>query len=114
VRVRLFSLLQHASSVLGMAVLIVWAWRVRHRPVRTQPPNTCGPIAPVSHGARIAAVLVLIATAGVFAVTSYLHHLGYDLESRLFFFAISGMTGAALAWCAIAIAIRSRTIQAAV
>jgi hypothetical protein len=59
-------------------------------------------------------VLVLIATASVFAVTSYLRHLGYDFESRLFFFAISGMTGAALAWCAIAIAIRSRAIQTGV
>jgi Domain of unknown function (DUF4184) len=113
-RVRLYSLLQHASSVLGMAVLIVWAWRVRHRPVQAQPPITEGSIAPVSHRARIAAVLVLIATASVFAVTSYLRHLGYDFESRLFFFAISGMTGAALAWCAIAIAIRSRAIQTGV
>jgi hypothetical protein len=101
-RIRWFMVLQHLSSVVGLLVLMIWAWR--RPPVHSVPRS----LPPVSHAVRIRAVAILFASALGLAVTSYA--LNYDtwFMRRLFHFAIGGMTGWALAWIAIAIMITWR------
>jgi hypothetical protein len=100
--VYVYKLLQHLSSLAGIACLLVWAWRIRlATPVRH------GLAAPgASPGARLVAGAVMIATSGAFAVAYFLDHTGVYFERRLYHFAIGGMLGWMLAWCAVAIGMR--------
>jgi hypothetical protein len=101
-RVRWFVVLQHLSSIVGMLVLLSWAWRL--------PPTLSFPRAlpPASHEARVAAVASLIAASFGLAIASYLAYPDEWFSRRLFHFAIGGMTGFAIAWICIAFWIRSR------
>ena len=99
-----YKFLQHLSSVVGMVVLLIWAWRIRKGPATTGG-AVQGTGAPVTSGARTTAVAVLLATSCVFAITNYLLYPGVYFERRLFHLAIGGMMGWLLAWLAIATAI---------
>jgi len=100
--VRWFVVLQHLSSIFGIALLAIWAW--------TRPPGQHPhPALPaVSHATRIRAVAVLFVVSFGLAITSYLIYSDTWFARRLFHFAIGGMTGWAVAWLAIALVI-SRT-----
>jgi hypothetical protein len=100
--VYVYKLLQHASSLAGMAFLLIWAWRIRlAAPLR---PGFAPPGA--SPRARIVVSIILIATSGAFAIANYIDHSGVHLERRLYHFAIGGMLGWMLAWCVVAVGMR--------
>ena len=101
-RIRWFIVLQHLSSVLGLLVLLIWAWRLPpvHSTPRVMPP--------ASHASRIRAVVILIASSAGLAITGYVLNSDMWFMRRLFHFAIGGMTGWVIAWFAVAIAITQR------
>jgi hypothetical protein len=105
--VYVYKLLQHLSSLAGMIFLLIWAWRLRHAaPVRPENMAARG----ATRGTRLAAALTLLATSGAFAIANYLSHSGVYFERRLYHLAIGGMVGWMLAWCVVAIGMRSRHI----
>ena len=106
--IRWYALLQHSSSLLGMAALLIWAWRL----VRRATPVTA--VRPwhspsISNKTRVGAVLLLFATSCALALARYEAYPDIGFNRRLFHLAIGGMTGWALAWCAIALSISWRT-----
>jgi hypothetical protein len=102
-RVRWFTLLQHLSSIVGLLVLLIWAWRLP--PIHSVPRA----LPSVSHSTRLWAVGILVATSLSLAIIRYALHSDMWFLRRLFHFAIGGMTGWTLAWIAIAVAITLRT-----
>ena len=106
-RVPLYKLLQHLSSLVGMTALAIWAMRLRRRAPMSQA------VTPreVSARTRISAAAVLVTGSFAVAVVYYLLSRNFAFEGRIFYFAIGGMTGWALAWCAVAVWVR-RTVLA--
>jgi len=102
-RIRWFVVLQHLSSIFGMLVLAIWAWRLP--PIHSVPRS----LPPVSHATRLSAAAVLIVASLGLAITSYLLNSDAWFARRLFHFAIGGMTGWVIAWCVIALWMNSRT-----
>ena len=105
--IRVYKLLQHLSTVVGMAILLAWAWRIRHatpHSTRVSPSTIATAGAPLR--TRLAAAGILLATSGAFAVANYMSHDGVRFERRLYHLAIGGMSGWMLAWCAVAIGLR--------
>jgi hypothetical protein len=101
-RIRWFVVLQHLSSVIGMLVLMIWAWKLP--PIHESPRS----LPPVSHATRLWAVAILIAVSVGLAITSYALNSDRWFMRRLFHFAIGGMAGWVLAWIAIAVVIMRR------
>jgi hypothetical protein len=99
-RIRWFFVLQVLSSVFGLVVLAIWAWR--QPPGRYPRPSTPS----VTDATRMRVVAVLVAASLGLAITSYCFHSDRWLTARVFHFLIGGMTGLALAWCAVAVLIR--------
>lgn len=99
---RLYRFLQYLSSVLGMAVLAVWAWRLRRLPLL--PPARIVPA--VSSLTRFGALAVLIIASGGLALASYLSYPDPGFHGTIFLLCIGGMTGWAIAWCAVSAWIR--------
>jgi len=93
--VPLYKLLQHLSTLLGLAVLGIWAWRLEPLP-RTHP-------AAVSRLTRAGAAALLFTTSCLWAFANAALHSTRQLETELFHLAIGGMTGWALAWIAVAV-----------
>jgi hypothetical protein len=110
-RVAWFSLLQHASTVIGMAFLTIWAVRRLRVPPAPDPPRHFLPS--VSNRMRAGAVVLLLSASFVYAIARFMAYPDNELEYRLFHFAIGGMTAFALAWLAIAIFISWRARTAA-
>lgn len=98
--VRLYTLLQHLSTLFGLAVLGIWAWKLEPRPV-TQP-------GAVSNFARAGAAALLLATSCIWAFANLALHTTHHVETQLFHLAIGGMTGWALAWMAVALIVNRR------
>jgi hypothetical protein len=101
---RWFFVLQLLSSVFGLAVLAIWAWR--------QPPGRYprpSPPAPVSNRLRMRAVGVIVAAASALAIAGYVGNADSHLRIRVFYFLIGGMTGLVLAWCVVAVAVGRRS-----
>ena len=99
-RIRWFFVLQVLSSVFGLMVLAIWAWR--QPPGRYPRPSTPS----VTHATRVLAFAVLVAAPIGLAITSFYFHSDTYLSARVFHFLIGGMTGLALAWFAVAVLIR--------
>jgi len=101
-RIRWFVVLQHLSTVAGVVILLIWAWRL--------PPTNNVPrvLPPASHATRIRAVAFVIAATLAFAIARYALNADLWLGRRLFHFAIGGMTGLVLAWFVIALMITLR------
>ncbi len=106
-RVRWFVVLQHLSSVFGLLVLLVWAWKLP--PIHQRPQKLLS----VSHGLRIRAAAILIASSLALAIAGFVLNSDTWFMRRLFHLAIGGMTGWVLAWFAIAIwlTLRSRQLR---
>jgi len=98
-----YKFLQHLSSLVGMVILLMWAWRMRHAAPVT-PEVRAG--AAGSLRTRLAAAFILLATSGAFALTNFIRHADVYFERRLFYLAIGGMMGWMLAWCLIAAGMR--------
>jgi hypothetical protein len=107
-RIRWFLVLQLASSVAGILLLALWAWRL-------PPGRYPRPALPsVSHGTRMrAAVILVVASLGLAIATSLMHADSW-ISSRIFHFLIGGMTGLVLAWVCIAFWLRRRTLKVGV
>ena len=100
-RIQWYSLLQHASTVIGLAFLTIWAVRrLRIPPALNPPRHSCPPSAP---GCASAAVVFVLAASFVYAIARFMAYPDNAFEHRLFHFAIGGMTGFALAWLAVAL-----------
>jgi hypothetical protein len=101
-RVRWFVVLQHLSTIVGLLLLVIWAWRL--------PPTLSFPRAfsAASHATRVGAVAALIAATFGLAFANFLFHSDTWFLRRLFHFAIGGMTGGVISWIAIALWIRAR------
>ena len=98
----LYQVLQYASSAFGMAALALWAFRLRAAP----PSATAPPGVPLR--TRLVSAGLFVLSSCVFAFGYYFTHAGFGLDTRIFFLAIGGMTGAAAGWCAVAVWIRLR------
>jgi len=96
----LYKLLQHLSTVLGLAMLGIWAWRLKPRPA-------IRPSA-VSSFARAGALVMLMTTSCIWAFANAALHTTRHLETEIFHLAIGGMTGWALAWIAVALFMNRR------
>jgi hypothetical protein len=103
-RLYVYKLLQHLSTVAGMAILMISAWRIRHA-APVQAPATRAHIY-----ARLAAVSTLLVTSGAFAIANYIDHSSVHFERRLYHLAIGGMSGWMVAWCVIALVMLSSRI----
>jgi hypothetical protein len=107
--VPVYFILQVLSSAFGLAVLGLWALNIRRRPAL--PPELCVPaLTPaVNDFERFLAVMFMGATAcavGFFRMATD----GFTSSSlQLFVLLIGGMTGAALSWSILAVAIRFRS-----
>ena len=100
---RWFAVLQILSSVFGLVVLGIWAWK--------QPPGRYprpALRAAVSNGLRLRAILAIVAGSSALAIAGYLAHDDANLRVRVFYFLIGGMTGLVLAWCVVALMVRRR------
>jgi hypothetical protein len=98
---RWFFVLQLLSSVFGLAAIALWAWR--------QPPGRYprpSPPVSVSNRLRLRATVAIIAGTAALATAGYFGYADAHVKIRLFHFLIGGMTGALLAWCAVAIVVR--------
>jgi hypothetical protein len=98
-RIRWFVVLQHLSTVTGMAILIYWAWK---RPPVHDLPRA---LPAATQATRIRAAALLCGASLALAITRYALNSDTWLGRRLFHFAIGGMTGWALAWLALALMI---------
>jgi len=99
--VRVFLVLQYLSSVIGLLGLAIWARGLRNS--APDPRRLAEPRSPITDRMRIGAALMVIATSGATALLGYMNNSGQRFEGRMFHFLIGGMTGCALAWCAVAI-----------
>jgi hypothetical protein len=106
-RIRWFVVLQHLSTVVGMGVLLWWAWK---RPPIHELPRA---VPPLSHTMRIRALVFLVGASFGLAITRYALNADTWLGRRLFHFAIGGMAGWALAWLALSVMITWRARQRA-
>jgi hypothetical protein len=96
----LYKLLQHLSTLFGLVVLGIWAWRLKpEQPLRHSA---------VSNFARTSAGVLLFTTSCIWGFASAALHSTQRLETELFHLAIGGMTGWALAWIAVAVFLNRR------
>jgi hypothetical protein len=102
-----FAFLQHLSTAIGLLVLGIWVF-ARLRRAADAPIAACATREP-SDARRLAALALLVASAGTLAAIGYLSHAGIPLVRRLFHLAVGGMEGGAMAWFAIALGVRFRT-----
>jgi len=106
-RFRLFYLLQIVSSVGGLAALAWWALKFRQpRAPESPSPATRA----VSNRARMLALLAMITMSGALAIAGFVANPDAILARRMFHFSVGAMGGWALAWFAVAIAIRARAL----
>ena len=109
-RIRLYFVLQILSSVLGLAVLAIWAWRIRHRP----PAPSHVVVAKLTPRVTVSELLLALLFIGAMAlvVGSFsIFRLGYAVSIResVFLMLIGGMIGAMLGWTEVALAVRLRS-----
>ncbi len=98
--VPLYKLLQHLSTLFGLAALATWAWRLEPREIVTS--------GEVSRRSRLGASLFLITTSLVWAFSNSALHSTNHLEADLFHLAVGGMTGWAMAWIVVALVLNRR------
>ncbi len=109
--VRVYFALQLLSSVVGLAVLMAWANRIRKRP--PLPPDQCVPghLPRISDFERVLALLFIVATACAAGFFNVSRDHGLQGNSTIFSMLIGAMTGAAVGWTVVALALRLRAIR---
>ena len=108
-RIPVYYVLQIASSVFGLSVLGAWALNIRRRPKLPHDERVPALAPTVNDFERFLAVMFVGATA---CATGFFRLALYGDTTRpikLFIVLIGGMTGAAIAWSLIAVALRFRT-----
>jgi hypothetical protein len=101
--IRLYKVLQHSSTIFGLAALSIWV--VRHyRMHRSESPSMIINASPtLTVKERSLALGLMFLTSFTMATLDFALHSGIRLERRLFHFAIGGMTGWAVAWTLVAL-----------
>ncbi len=99
--VRVFLILQYLSSVIGLLALAIWARNVRRS--APDPRRLAESRSPITDRMRIGAALMVIGTSAATALFGYASNSGLRFESRVFHLLVGGMTGWAVAWCAVAL-----------
>jgi hypothetical protein len=107
---RLYGLLQHLSTLIGLAVLARWGAQLLfgRTDVREYSHES---LPPVTATDRLFAVLFVTGMSCLLALVNDALNPTAWIEARLFFIAIGGMTGAALGWVLVALSIRNRSRQ---
>jgi hypothetical protein len=106
--VRLYKVLQHASTILGLSALAIWALR-QYRMRLSEPLSTVINASPaLSVKTRSFALGVICVAACTAATVNFALHSSVRLERRLFHFAIGGMTGLAVAWTLVVLLVLRR------
>lgn len=112
--IRLYKVLQHSSTIFGLAALAIWA--VRHYRLRRSEslPMVTNASPTLTVKARSFAFGFMFLTSCTAATLDFALHSAIRLERRLFHFAIGGMTGWAVAWTLVALLIlwRQRAARA--
>lgn len=99
--IRVYLMLQYLSSIVGLLALASWALKLRRSTPRVRSVHESK--SDLSDRMRIGAALFAIATSGATALFSYSSNPASRFEDRIFHLLIGGMTGWALAWCAVAL-----------
>jgi hypothetical protein len=100
--IRVFRVLQYLSSAAGLMILAIWAWMRVRAPLAPALIESPSQTVSITNNLRVAAFVMLIAATAGFAIWGYGLHPAIPLERRLFYCAMGAMTGALLAWCALA------------
>ena len=98
-----FWVLQQLSTIFGLVVLFIWAVKRLRSPPAQPPPHPDLPA--IGNRVRVVALAIVVAVSLGFAILRYSTHPTFALEYRLFHLAIGGMTGFALSWLAVAVAV---------
>jgi hypothetical protein len=109
-RVPVYYVLQIASSVLGLAALGLWALNIRRRPELPREARVPSLSPVVNDFERFLALMFIGAAAcaaGFFRVSLFSPDM--SMASRIFLLLTGGMIGAAVAWSALAVALRFRS-----
>ncbi|HTU68159.1 MAG TPA: DUF4184 family protein [Steroidobacteraceae bacterium] len=112
--IRLFHVLQYASSVGGLLALAWWGWRLKDAPLPKKPVT-----APVRNfdfltdRARIAAVAGVIGTSAGVALLTFVATRGIPIEHRVFYLITHSMTAGLMAWCVVAVLINRTAVRQA-
>lgn len=108
--IHMYWLLQHLSSVLGLAVLTAWAAvQLQRSPAAVDRPREVTEPGPrLSMGLRLGAIVALFASSAALALVEFLGHPHSRFDYRLFHTATGGMAGWVFAWCIVALLINLR------
>ena len=102
----LFRFLQHLSTVLGLVALGAWVAILKKSRAGEADPAIDGGSA--THAERVVAMVLVLALPALLGIGGYLEVPELSFGRRLFYGAIGGMTGVALAWIAVAIWLQLR------
>jgi hypothetical protein len=108
-RIPVYYVLQIASSVFGLGVLGIWALSIRHRPEVPRDDRAAALTPAVNDFERFLAVMFIGATACAAGFFRVALHGDESLVTKLFLLLTGGMIGAAVAWTALAVALRFRS-----
>lgn len=101
----LYRFLQHTSTVVGLVVLIAWVVSLKRRGIV----NIDSPeLRAATHAERVLAAVLVLSLSAFMGVAGYFEFSELSFGRRLFHGAIGGMTGAALAWIAVACLLQLR------
>lgn len=108
-RLPVYFVLQTVSSAFGLAVLALWALNIRKNPPVGE--QECVPaFTPAVHNfERFLAVMFIAAVACAVALLEVLLYGEMSRSHMVFVMLIGGMTGCALAWSFLAVAVRFRS-----
>lgn len=104
--VRVYFALQVLSSVFGLAVLGIWARNIRKRPLLPDSHVVPAQFPQVSNFERWLAVMMIGAISCAVALLNLARFENLRIDGTFFVLLIGGMTGAALGWTAMAVALR--------
>jgi hypothetical protein len=106
-RLTTFRLLQHLSTLLGLAAIAYWASRLVFQkfPARSFIHEA---LPPVTNTDRWFTVLFITGISALMALVYHALNPATWIEAQLFYLAVGGMIGAALAWTLVAISIGNR------
>jgi len=108
--IRVYLVLQYASSVAGLLALAYWGYNLRHGPPPARPARY--QLGFLTDRARIGAALTVIGTSAVVGLISFVATAGYRLETRIFHTLVNGMIAWLLAWCLVAVMIHQAAQRA--
>ena len=108
--IRVYFVLQYASSVAGLLALAYWGYNLRHGPPPTRPARY--QLGFLTDRARLGAALALIGTSAAVGLISFVATAGSSLQTRIFHTLVNAMIAWLLAWCLVAVMINQAAQRA--